>query len=143
MWSRRRFLCQDAAFPVDFPLKELCELTCRVRISLGEIQEDARRGTGQKDVINWLLSCFASHVSECSGRRTSCSCVSCVSLHLPGRVGQARGSVSQIGRADSGSALRVGLPCCSEHGVGDGARQLGAGDPLCVREGRTLSDKEL
>ena len=64
------------------------------------------------------------------------------SLKLFGGVRQAWKGVSQIGRADFWSTLRVGLPCCSEQRARYWAPQLGAGDPFGMR-GHSLSDKEL
>ena len=64
------------------------------------------------------------------------------SLYLPGGVWQVWWSVRKIGRADFRGALRMGLPCCSKQRTGDGAPQLGAGDPFCMRERHSLANKE-
>ena len=67
-------------------------------------------------------------VSGCESGQNSCSKShslyflpdSCVSLRLPRGVRQAVGCVTQVGLADSGCTLRMGLPSCSEQRARNG-----------------------
>ena len=82
-------------------------------------------------------------VYECTQATYQLLMRSCVSLGLPGGVRQAVGCVTQVGRADSGCTLSMGLPSCSEQRARNGTPKLGASGPLGKGEGDSLSDKEL